>query len=231
MSDYSDREEAKRERPNATWFRTESGNRVYVVGTTRKNNKPVRVRAGNAFVKVYNRNFTAREQREIGNIYYNITEPPDNKNFTADSSFERTKEWRKLNNNRQGIAVVRTAPDVRKDESVITHELIHVKTFTRHGYDQRKHNERKIDFEMVGRVSRKGLENMQHGYYWSHLGNQELRKGKYKGKRHEIIKRGIQHDRRLLTGSLNKSLIGKPVERKVNKLFKQSYFFKRSFEW
>lgn len=224
-----ERPEKENSRPNATYYYTESGNKVYVVGTSRKNNKPVRVRVGKQFVKVYDKNFTAREQRMIGNLYYNIQEEPDQKrHFIADTGLSRSHEARRLNRGKGMMCEIRVAPDARDNEEIITHELIHAKTFMRHrSSDHSKHNERKIDYEAVGRVSPQGLFAMQHGYYFSTLGNQEIGKRKYKGRRNKIVSRGILHDRLLLTGSIKKSLIGKPVEKRVNKTFKRSFFFKR----
>jgi hypothetical protein len=82
---------------------------------------------------------------------------------------------------------------------------------------------------MVGRISQKGIKDMHHGYYFSPEGNPHLKRKrgislKEKG---EIAKQGVFDDRELLTGSLEKHMIGKPVEKKVHRKFPKSFFFKR----
>jgi hypothetical protein len=97
------------------------------------------------------------------------------------------------------------------------------------GIKGRDQNERKIDFEAVGRVSEKGIHNIKHGYYFSPEGNRFLRskKGISLAKKGEIAKQGAFDDRVLLTGSMDRQLIGKPIEDKANKLFRKSFFFKK----
>lgn len=230
--------EGKGERENTTVVTTKSGTKVYVVGTYK--DKRLRDRVGDRFVNVYNRNFTEREQRQVGNIYYDIynrdntaqttPQPMKNDNRIAQTGTFCGPDARRLNPHRRKMVDTYFAPDVRHDEHTITHEMIHALKFMR-GIKGRKHNERKVDFEAVGRLSYHGVRTTNHGYYFSPEGNPFLAKkrGMSLIRKGQIAQQGIFADRLLLTGSMNRSMKGKPIERRVNKMFRKSFFFKRSF--
>jgi hypothetical protein len=222
-------------RNNTTTFTTKSGTKVYVVGDYV--DQPVRDRAGNKFVAYFNRDFTIAEQRQIGNIYYDLydkyhnTCPHDNmkkNNWVGKTSTFVGKEVNELNPRRKKMVDVTFTPDARNDESAVTHEMIHAMKFME-GIPGKKHNERKIDFEMIGRISRDGIKNMQFGYYLSPKGNPYLAKkrGVTLEEKGRIAQEGLFEDRRLLTGSLSKRVIGKPIENKSDELFRKSFFFKK----
>lgn len=222
---------------NTTAIKTKSGTEVYVVGTTAKGNRAVRVKAGDKFVDVYNRNFTEKEQRQIGNILYDLYDKHRDssggipKGWLAATGTFTGKTARRLNPHHKKMVDVNFAPDGRQDESCITHELIHAKKFML-GIKGNQHNERKVDFEAVGRISRHGVITKHQGYYFAGKeGNPHLarKKGMRLKEKVRISKEGVYADRRLLTGSLSNSIIGKTAERKVNNLFPRSFFFKRKF--
>jgi hypothetical protein len=222
---------------NTTVVTTKSGTKVYVVGNYY--DEKLRDRAGDIFVNYLNRNFTESEQKRIGNIYYdflnekhNTTQTPrakvSKKGWLAQTGTFTGKDARELNPRHEKMVDVTFQPDIRNDESIISHEMIHAKKFME-GIKGNHQNERKIDFEMVGRISHKGIEDIHHGYYFSPEGNPSLKRkrGITLEKKGEIAKQGVFDDRRLLTGSLEKHMIGKPVEKRVHKKFPESFFFKK----
>jgi hypothetical protein len=222
---------------NTTVLTTKSGTKVYVVGNY--TDQEQRDREGDKFVNYYNNDFTEIEQQRIGNIYYdflnekhNTTQYPEakprNKHWLAQTGTFTGKDAQKLNPRHEKMVDITFLPEVRNDESVIAHELIHAKKFME-GIKGHHQNERKIDFEMVGRITHHGIENIEHGYYFSPEGNPYLKrkKGISLKKKGEIAKQGVYDDRELLTGSLEKHMIGKPVEKKVHRKYPESFFFKR----
>lgn len=220
---------------NTTVVTTKSGTLVYVVG--KYSDKPLRDKVGDQFVNYFNKNFTVKEQKQIGNIFYDLY---NKDHFTMQHPNTINKEWLactgtftgkdavKFNPLHKKMVDMYFRPHVRNDESAVTHELIHAKKFMT---GIKNHNERKIDFEMVGRISEKGIDNIEHGYYFHPEGNPYLakRKGLTLKKKGEIGKKGVYADRILLTGSKKKSLIGDPIVKEVDKKFKKSFFFKRTF--
>jgi hypothetical protein len=186
------------------------------------------VKYGDKFVDVYNDNFTEKEQRRIGNIHYDLSTRMVNPMNTAECGFHRSPSARKLNPGKGGIADIHIRDSKKMNESVIVHELIHAKKYSQ-GIPPSKQNEKKNDFETVGRVSRRGLLQNTSGYYWSRkYGNKHMPTYKKAGaERDRISSRGIRHDRILLTGSLNNRIKGKILEERVNGRFKQSFFFKK----
>lgn len=222
---------------NTTVLTTKSGTKVYVVGDYQ--DTEIRDREGNIFVNYFNRNFTDSEQKRIGNIYYdflnkkhNTTQTPrakmGKKDWLAQTGTFTGKAAQKLNPRHEKMVDITFQPYIRNDESIIAHELIHAKKFME-GIKGHHQNERKIDFEMVGRISHKGIDDIHHGYYFSPKGNPYLAKkrGTTLREKGKIAKQGVFDDRKLLTGSLEKNLIGKPVEKRVHKKFPESFFFKK----
>lgn len=209
--------------------KTKSGTTIFVVGGARQE----RIKALDNLLKYYNRNFTVTEQKIIGNIYYDLlagtSKDSAGKTVAETGTFTGTMA-KQLNPTKKKMVDLYVSKDGRTSEHTITHELIHAKKFMS-GIPGNKHNEKEIDFEAVGRVSRNGLkyENM-HGYYFSPLGNKSLAKKKMSNtEKGEIAYKGVLDDRRLLTGSLNNSLIGVNAESKANKLFPKSFFNRKKF--
>jgi hypothetical protein len=225
----------KLKKENTTIVRTKSGTKIYVHGNP--NNQVQRDRAGDQFVNYYNRNFTKKEQLQIGNIWYdmfnkdhNATQSPPAKpnDWIAFTGTFTGIDARTLNKRKKMVDLY-INPHARNDEQAATHEMIHAKKFMT-GVTQ--HNERKVDFEAIGRISRKAINNMRYGYYFSKSeGNPYLAKKRdlTYNQRDTIMHNGVKSDKILLTGSLSKNIIGKPVEKQVNKKFKKSFFFKRKF--
>jgi hypothetical protein len=207
--------------------KTKSGTTVFVVGGARQE----RIKALDYLLKYYNRNFTVAEQKTIGNIYYDLlagTSKDSAGKTIAETGTFVGKMAKAMNPTKKKMVDLYVSKDGRSSEHTITHELIHAKKFMS-GITGDKHDERKIDFEAVGRVSRNGLkrENM-HGYYFSPLGNKTLAKKKMSNsEKGEIAYKGVLDDRRLLTGSLNTNIVGINAEKKANKLFPKSFFNKK----
>lgn len=220
---------------NSTAVRTKSGTEVIVFGKAVKGNATLRSKVGDKFVNVYNRNFTVEEQKQIGNILYDLYENnPDSssgtlrsKNTVAQTGTFTGEQAQEFNPHHKKMVDMQFAPDARYSEGTITHELIHAKKFMV-GIKGRHHNERKIDFETIGRI--RSVSAMDHGYYFSPAGNPYLAKKRIPlTKKREIVERGVRSDRILLTGALSKSITGKVAEQRVNRLFPRSFFFKRKF--
>lgn len=224
---------------NMSVITTKSGTKVYVVGTFK--DKLLRDKIGDEFVNYFNRDFTIAEQKEIGNIYYDvynrnnslkqIPRPKMNRaEWIAQTGTFTGDDAKKLNPGYPKMVDVSFKAEARDDEGAVTHELIHAKKFMG-GIPGTRHNERKIDFEMVGRISPKGIHNLENGYYFSPEGNAALRskRGITLQQKGEIAKRGVIDDRLLLTGSVRKQMIGKPIAERSNKLFRKSFFLKKKF--
>jgi len=212
-----------------TSSKTKSGTIIYARGGSRE----VRSRAIDDFLKYYNRDFTIQEQRTIGNIWYDVQ--TGKKKITGRKPIAETgtfvnKDIKTLNPGRKKMVDTTFAPDVRKDEPTIVHEMIHAKKFMQ-GIPGKRHNERKIDFEVIGRLSRSGLkDHMQHGhgYYYHPKGNRALAELQISNQeKQKIASKGVLHDRNLLTGSINKSITGKTAVSRAETLFRQSFLNKR----
>jgi hypothetical protein len=218
-----------RKYPNATLIQTKSGTQVIVVGSHHKGNRARRVKYGDKFVDVYNDNFTEKEQRRIGNIRYDLHNRMVNHMNVAECGRSTSPNAKKLNPRHGGMAQIGIRDSKKMNESVIVHELIHAKKFMA-GIPPSKHNEKKNDFETVGRISKRGLMQNTSGYYWSRkYGNKHMPTYKKVGaERDRISSRGIRHDRILLTGSMDNRIKGKKVEERVDSRFKKSFFFKKN---
>ena len=209
--------------------KTKSGTTVYVEGGT----KAERNKAMDYFLKYFNRDFTISEQRKIGSIWYdlktNVSKNSKGKRIAETGTFAGP-DVKKLNPGKKKMVDLYVSKDGRESEYTLTHEMIHAKKFMS-GIPGNKHNEKQIDFEAVGRISREGLKykNM-HGYYFDPSGNSNLAKMKIPNKKKgQIAYQGVLDDRRLLTGSLNTSIIGNVAEKRAKELYSQSFFNKRAF--
>jgi hypothetical protein len=151
-----------------------------------------------------------------------------NKDWLACTGTFTGEDAKRLNPLHKKMVDMYFRPGRRDDESAVTHELIHAKKFM---MGVKRHNEHKIDFEMVGRISERGIKNMHSGYYFHEEGNPHLAKKKELSlkEKGDIAKQGVFDDRILLTGSIKKSIKGKPAETKVDKTFRKSFFFKKKF--
>lgn len=218
------------ELPEVTSVKTKSGTTVYAQGGSR----PERSRAMDQFLKFFNRDFTISEQKTIGNIWYDL-KTGKKKNLhgqiIAETGTFVGPDAKKMNPTKKKMVDVHFAnsKDVHGSESTVVHEMIHARMFMQ-GIPGKKHNEKKIDFEMVGRLSREGLKKHTHGYYFNPLGNPHLGKKKIPNKEKlKIAEEGMVRDRRLLTGSLNTSIKGKVAEKRADRLFPESFLNQKKF--
>jgi hypothetical protein len=233
--------------------KTKSGTKVIVIGRRcpKKGKKPnrseekVMEKTGKQFVKVFYNNFTKNEQLQIGNIFYDFY---NNKNTNAQISGKDKGKVGAKTSYFEGERAEQLNPGYKKmiditfnhkalknfnKETSITHELIHAKKFMSGKTGSlHHHNEKKTEFETVGRVSKKSVLNFDHGYYYDPKTVPLVKKAekeKWSNKKYNnLISNGIQQDRILLTGSLEKHMIGKPIEKQVKKKFPESFFFKKS---
>jgi hypothetical protein len=211
-----------------TSVKTKSGTIVYAQGGNRR----ARDFALDKFIKFYNRDFTIAEQKIIGNIWYNYRTNVG-KNLrgqrVAETGTFVGPDVKKFNPTKKKMVDVTFTKDTRGNESTIVHEMIHAKKFMQ-GIPGNKHNEKKIDFETIGRVSKNGFKNIETGTYFHPSGNTALAKTKIPNTaKGEIAQREMIKDRKMLTGSINKSVTGKVAERRVDKLYKKSFFNKKKF--
>jgi hypothetical protein len=235
--------------------KTKSGTNVIVIGKTcsKKGKKPKRSedkileKTGKQFVKIYDNNFTKQEQRQIGNIFYDFY---NNKNTNAQisgknkgrvgarTSYFAGERAEQLNPGYKKMIDMTFNHKALKDknkEISITHELIHAKKFMSGKPGSLwSHNEKKIEFETVGRVSEEGVLNYDHGYYWDPASVPLVKKADKEkwsnAKYNNLVKQGIKEDRILLTGSLVRHMIGKPIEKQVKQKFQKSFFLKKKLE-
>ena len=211
-----------------TEVKTKSGTTVYAQGGDRH----ARDAALDKFLKFYNRDFTIDEQKIIGNIWYNY-KTHKGKNLRGQTVAETGTfvgpDAKKFNPTKKKMIDVTFSKDTRGDEYTVVHEMIHAKKFMQ-GTPGNKHDEKKIDFEAMGRVSKNGLKNIKTGTYFHPSGNKSLAKMKIPNTaKGEIAQKEMMKDRKMLTGSINKSVTGKVAERKADKLYKKSFFNKKRF--
>lgn len=211
-----------------TSTKTKSGTIVYAQGGDRR----ARDIALDKFVKFYNRDFTILEQKTIGNIWYNY-KINKGKNLRRQTVAEtRTfggPDVKKFNPSKKKMVDVTFSKDTRGNEYTIVHEMIHAKKFML-GIPGNKHNEKKIDFEAMGRVSLNGFKNIETGTYFHPSGNSVLAKLKIPNTSKEsIAQKEMNKDRKMLTGSLSHSIIGKVAEKKTEELFPKSFFNRKKF--
>jgi len=225
-----------KKKENTTVVTTKSGTKVYVVGNY--HDRQLRDREGDVFVNYFNHNFTKQEQQQIGNVFYDFNNN-EHDLIQIPRPKRNKKDWRgqtgaftgidaqELNPQHEKMVDVTFTPEARENEGTITHEMIHAKKFMQ-GIRGNHQNERKVDFETVGRISQRGLNDMG-GLYFHPKGNAALahKRGMTYVKKGEIAKQGVLDDRVLLTGSLKDHMIGKPIENKVNKKFHESFFFNK----
>jgi hypothetical protein len=217
---------------------TKSGKKIIVAG--KKDDTEKRHLVGKQLVNYYDKNFTVAEQQQIGNVFYDIYD-----------KFHESIRKRDRNNKQPIIATSGTFsddiskhcsphqkkmvdlwidPKFRNNEHIITHELIHARQHMNHNKPH-KDIEQRTEFETVGRMSRHGVVNVRNGYYFApNKNDKQIRNNDNLTRKQKITairEKGVYHDRRLLTGSLSEKLIGKPLERRVSRQYKNSYFKRR----
>lgn len=216
---------------------TKSGNIIYIEGETavRRN------RALKYFLKVYNNDFSKDEQKKNGNLLYKLKSRVGIRHVAASAAaaIPATMDRIKYHISGRRIFILTFTEESSKMESTITHELVHVRKYANNKLAHKDHNEKKIDFETVGRISKEGLKQdissktPYNGVYYNvdnkilkqtHSGNECLAKLKLPfDKKIEIAGRGKLHDRKLLTGSINTNIVGNTAVMRAEKLFPKSF--------
>jgi hypothetical protein len=202
-------------RPVAT-LKTRSRTEIFIKGGQSEQD---RRNHGRYLLKYLNNNFSVEEQLKIGNFIYDLDKKPSKKRG-GESGLADVIEGNP-NRNRKKIFVMTVHPSFKDQERVYTHELIHARKFA----SKQRHNEKKIEFETVGRITKKALDIMVNdygGYY-----NSKLPKGMQnlpRSRREPLVKEGIIQDRILLTGNINKRLIGKKAVNRADEQYNKSFF-------
>ncbi|MFA6258258.1 MAG: hypothetical protein WCX79_01000 [Candidatus Paceibacterota bacterium] len=216
---------------------TKSGTTIFVEGE----NEARRRRALQYFLKVYNNDFSTNEQKKNGNLVYRLTSKIVKRGFASASyAIPNQKEIKKYHIVGRKIFILSFTDQSSKMESVITHELVHTRKYANNKFGNISHNERKIDFETVGRISKEGLKQDINtktpwtGTYYNvnnathkktHYGNPSLVKLKLPFEQKvKIAAEGKIRDRKLLTGSINTNIVGKVASTRAEKLFPKSFF-------
>lgn len=216
---------------------TKSGTSIFIEGETATKRK----RALQYFLKVYNNDFSNAEQKKNGNLLYKLKSKQSDKRVFASASaaIPYKTEIKKYHISDRRIYILTFTDQSSKMESAITHELIHIKKYANNKFKNRDHNEKKIDFEAVGRTSKTGLyqdinpKTPWHGTYFNinnavlkqtHSGNSDLGKLKLpNNQKLKIASDGLLRDRKLLTGSLNTNIVGNIASSRAEKLFPKSF--------
>ena len=226
-----------------TTGKTKSGTIIYVQGSTEKYRKKALI----IFLKIYNNGFSTFEQKRAGNLIYYLKSNKQEKyrNGFASSGMVKGSKSNELNikynTNRKVIPYVEFSTKSFNNEFAIIHELVHVRKDVVSGKINAKHDERKIDFETIGRISTLGLKKSINpktpnvGTYYifkggkTHSGNVSARKGLHGHELLKLGKSGVIHDRKLLTGSINTNIVGTTAVTRTKKLFPKSFFNQKSF--
>jgi hypothetical protein len=227
---------------------TKAGTKVYVVGNLNTSDHLLES-IGRPFKRYYDKDFTKQEQKQIGNIFYDVflnkhthsQVSLEKRNKTGGTvSYFKGEDAEYFNPGGKGSMIeVSFGKNHRNNESFITHELIHAKEYINKKPINKmvtSTNEKKVDFETVGRVTKRGIDTFDGGYYYRNPTKKERDKiikkyGRNKTaneKWEDFIHQNIIKDRILLTGSVKKQIIGKRAETKVKKTFKKSTIFTKT---
>ena len=148
--------------------------------------------------KIFRKNFTAKERKDIGKVFIDSSAPKSKGAVGTDIYYPSDK-----------MNVIHIAPEYTGDEDVVTHELIHARRYGTTGrLRDINRDEKETEFENIGRLS--STHGKRAGYY-------QYVKGGLKNER-----KGINHDRILLTGSLTKQRKGKRYMADVKAKYPQS---------
>jgi len=217
---------------------TKAGTIIFVEGEDAAKRK----RALQYFLKVYNNDFSTDEQKKNGNLLYELKSKIGIKHAAATAScgIPNDTEKKKYHITGRKIYILQFTDRSSNMESDITHELIHVRKYANNKFGGINHNEQKIDFESVGRMSEKGLKQTTNsktpwtGTYYNidnkikkktHSGNPYLAELKLPFKQKvKIASEGMMRDRKLLTGSINTNIVGATAVTRAEKLFPKSFF-------
>ena len=216
---------------------TKSGTSIFIEGETATKRK----RALQYFLKVYNNDFSNAEQKKNGNLLYKLKSKVGIKHAAATAScgIPNDTEKKKYHITGRKIYILQFTDRSSNMESDITHELIHVRKYANNKFGGINHNEQKIDFESVGRMTKKGIKQTINpktpwtGTYFNinnailkqtHSGNSDLGKLKLpQDQKLKIASDGLLRDRKLLTGSLNTNIVGNIASSRAEKLFPKSF--------
>jgi hypothetical protein len=222
---------------------TKSGTIIFVEGEDAAKRK----RALQYFLKVYNNDFSTAEQKKNGDLIYKLTTTVRIKGKTNTAAAAIVGVPDKIEKKKYHIVdgkilILRFSDSSAKMGSDITHELIHIRKYANNQFGNAYHNEQKIDFESVGRMTKKGIKQTINpktpwtGTYYNvdnainkktHSGNPYLAKLKLpQDRKLKIASEGLVRDRKLqlLTGSINTNIVGKVASSRAEKLFPKSFF-------
>ena len=186
---------------------------VIVVGGTLAKRKQVT----STIKSVLNSDISRREKKNIGVVYTNLDRRLPNQ-FAADSGSVPLMKG-VVNGNRRTMTDIRIAKGLNKNDlkQSVLHELVHVNRKLQGGGYK---NERKIDLEVTGRLPGNAIPKMKLGYYFSP--SLKFPPGTSLNKKIALVRKDIVTDRRSLTGSVQKSMEGNVLERRVDAAYKKS---------
>jgi hypothetical protein len=192
--------------------------KIIVVGGTPQRRKMV----STTIKSVLNNDFTSKERSNIGVVYSNLDRKLPGK-YAADTGSVPLLKGMKTPGHHTMVDL-RIGKGLNKTDlhQAILHEFVH-QNRKREGENYK--NERRTDLEVVGRLPASGIRNMKLGYYF----DTRLRFPPHTSlpKKISLVREQIRQDRRMLTGSVNKSLEGERLEKKVDALYRQSGIAKR----
>ena len=214
---------------------TKAGTTIYVEGE----NVIHRKRALQYFLKVYNNDFSTEEQKKNGNLVYKLTTRITKMKHVAayaGCKVPNKTERKKYHVVGRKIYILGFSDSSSKMEADITHELIHIRKYANNKLGKINHNEQKIDFESVGRMTEKGLKQTISkktpwtGSYYDvynnkiSSGNKDLAKLELPLKEKlKIASDGMIRDRKLLTGRIITNIVGNTAVERAEKLFPKSF--------
>jgi len=192
--------------------------KIIVVGGTSQRRKMV----STTIKSVLNNDFTSKERNNIGVVYTNLDRKLPGK-YAADTGNVPLLKGMK-NPGHRTMVDLRIGTGLNKTDlhQAILHEFVH-QNRKREGENYK--NERRTDLEVVGRLPASGIKNAKLGYYFS----EKLRFPAHTSlpKKIGLVRGQIRQDRRMLTGSVNKSAEGERLESRVDKMYKKSGIAKR----
>ena len=161
---------------------------------------------------VLQHNFTPAERARLGAVTINLNPGALAKDLVADTG------------SRRGATDIRLGRNIRANSlnQIFTHEFCHI---NRRRQGEGFRNEKKIDLETIARLPASGVRNIRSGYYFDEA--LKFKPGTSMNKKIELVRSQVRSDRRLVTGSVNRSMEGNILERRIDRLYKKSAISKR----
>lgn len=201
ISDLIEQKGLDRSRRDVFKFKNLAGNNIYIGSGSEKKRKLLAFHVRRILIK----QFTGEENRAMGSVFVEGSCPRVDA-LGSNAGYPRYH-----------ANFVSIKPKSYDDDEVITHELIHAMRwgFGQHSMDRNK-EEKETELETICRIPKHSITGREFwigGYY---LYVPSIRAERDRTKRAELIKKAMLHDRKVIMGSEDAQMKGKPLRRRIN---------------